>query len=167
MKLTIFLDIDGVLNHEPRTEECGDALMKYAGDLPLGGFSLLCPRCIQRLDQLIKDCYSELYYDEVDIVCSSTWRNTFTPAELTAMLTQAGDFSFELVGKTETNSLTRGQQILNYLEKRPSDAYLVLDDDIFDMQLVAHRQVVTATRTGFTAEKQREAFNLILEIQDT
>jgi hypothetical protein len=56
----------------------------------------------------------------------------------------------------------RGQQILHYIENHPCDKYIVLDDDTFDMEKVAHRQVVTKFKSGFSESKLEEAINLIL-----
>ena len=165
MKLTIFLDIDGVLNHEPETRDCGSALSKYAGDLPAGGFSLLCPSCIERLNELIICVYTEAKYTEVVIICSSTWRLYWNAIELGRMLGLAG-FDYEIGGRTTRKNGQRGQQILDYIKENPTDKYIALDDDTFDMDLVKDNQVVTNYQTGFDNKALDRAINLILELRD-
>ncbi len=165
MKLFIFLDVDGVLNHEPETEDCGDALRKFAGDMPLGGFSLLCPRCVDRLNQLVHFAYSERVYEDVKIVLSSTWRRYFDPKRFTELIGVAG-FDFVVEDRTEISTHPRGRQIKSYLYGVDEEhRFIVLDDDVHDMGLVRSNQIVTSYKRGFDNEALDKAINLILELR--
>ena len=161
MKLTIFLDIDGVLNHEPKTEDCGDR-QRMVGDR---GWVILCSACIERLNKLIGCAMTEADYSDVAIILSSTWRHYFGCKELGIVMGAFG-YNFRIDGKTARNELSRGQQILDYTKAKPTDAFIVLDDDTFDMDLVKDNQVVTDYRTGFDEQSLTEAIRLILEKRD-
>jgi hypothetical protein len=75
-------------------------------------------------------------------------------------------FEFEIAGRTPINADQRGQQILDYIKQNPTDAFIVLDDDTHDMDLVKDNQVVTNYRTGFDGKALTEAINLILELRN-
>ena len=158
MKLTIFLDIGGVLNHEPATKDCGDA-QKMVGDK---GWVILCPKCIERLNQLIVCAYTEARYESVKLVCSSTWRRYFDPKALTVILGAFG-LNYQIDDRTVISAGRRGDQILDYIAAFPTDAYIVLDDDTYDMYMVRKRHVITKYRTGFDGQAQSEAIKLLLE----
>ena len=164
MKLLIFLDVDGVLNHEPETKDCGDALRKFAGDMPLGGFSLLCPSCISRLNELVGFAKLQKFYSDVKIVLSSTWRHYFKPDKFTELAREAG-LAYEVSDSTESDSLPRGQQIINFIKKEGDCRWIAIDDDTFDMDLVKHQQVVTNYQTGFDCKALEKSIQLILDIK--
>lgn len=164
MKLYLFLDIDGVLNHEPETKDCGDSLRRFAGPEP-NGFQLLCPACVKRLNELISFAYAQRLYSDVVVVCSSTWRRYFEPHELDFKLAQAG-FDFTLSHRTRIDDKKRGDQIQDWLQLHAHEdyRYLVLDDDTHDMDLVKDNQVVTDFKTGFDNDAWYRASRLILDL---
>lgn len=156
MKLSIFLDIDGVLNHEPETKDCGKVQTRV-GHL---GWVILCKKCISRLNDLVDYLHINKKYEDIDIILSSTWRRYFEPRELSIILACFG-FKYRLAGRTAIDSLNRGQQILDYIRDNPSEHYIAIDDDVYDMDLVSHRQVVTNHRTGFNNTAYEAAIKLI------
>ena len=164
MKLTLFLDIDGVLNHNPQTPDCGNALRKFAGDNP-NGFDLICPKCVERVNKLIGAAVAYAHYDEVEIVLSSTWRRYFDSIKVDDKLGRAG-FDYHIDALTPINEKHRGQQIHDYMEDNPTDAFIVLDDDTYDMDLVKDNQIATDFKLGFDDTSLEKALKLIMEIRD-
>ncbi len=158
MKLTIFLDIDGVLNHEHDAKDC------KVGPKVMGerGWVILCKECIDRLNQLIACAITEAHYDEVDVVVSSTWRKYLDSRALGIVLSSYG-YNFTIDGATAVNDSKRGQQIVDYMKKHSTDAYVVLDDYTHDMALVTSRQTVTSYKSGFDENCLNQAISLILE----
>ena len=130
----IFLDIDGVLNHElmyTSHKEWEDRLERL-------GY----PNCmideekVLLLNQLIEDTGAK-------VVVSSTWRLSSTVEELQSILEKSG-FIGEVIGKTPylyygndgyTNSVPRGCEIHEWLYKKYGYRYkddvkfVILDDD--------------------------------------
>lgn len=126
----IFLDIDGVLNHE---------LFYRAEDQQARYERVGYPYCdidpdkVALLNVLVKDTGAK-------VVISSTWRKGKDISELQAILDWGG-FKGEIIGKTpclrlEKRSMPRGIEIYCYLEDNQDDntSYVIFDDDS-DMML--------------------------------
>ena len=158
MNITIFLDVDGVLNHTKDTKECPK--------LPWPNWKTVCQSCINRLNALCGFIHKHTQ-QEPTVILSSSWRRLFpTVYDFQCFLAEHG-YKYAIAGRTvihgeDDYADTRGQQILNHIKNHPCDRYIVLDDDTFDMQKIAHRQIVTDFKSGFTTSKLKEAINLIL-----
>ena len=124
MKL-IFLDIDGVLNHELiYREKSQDERYKEVGHPKCD----LDPKKVELLNDLI-------YNTDAKVVIISTWRKGRNIGVLQGLLEWAG-FKGEIIGITEVLTLPhaivpRGVEIYNYLEECQSTdiQYIILDDD--------------------------------------
>lgn len=156
MKLFIFLDVDGTLNHEPKTKDCGKAQHNY------GTFKILCSRCVGRLNSLVRELHT--HYDDFEFILSSTWRRIVSLKEMNALLGMAG-FQFEVTAVTSIQWKPRGEQIQDYLVGEEYYRYIVLDDDTLDMNLVKDNQVVTNYKSGFDNAALDRAIHLMLEIR--
>jgi hypothetical protein len=139
MKL-IFLDIDGVLNHQLFYEKYyKDGKNNTGVEHPLDD---LDPSRIEFLNQLIADT-------DAKVVISSTWRRYHTVEQLQGYL-EARGFKGEIIGLTPvlnigghspgkdsyTPSIPRGVEIYCYLKDNQEEnrSYIILDDDS-DMML--------------------------------
>lgn len=89
----IFLDIDGVLNHQYfYTERSGmDTMPKYP-------FSEFCPVAVKNLNQLIEATGAK-------VVVSSSWRTGRTTEQLQELLNSVG-FKGNVIGKTGNAKIT-------------------------------------------------------------
>jgi len=130
MNPLIFLDIDGVLNHQLFYEKKSQA-QRY-GDV---GHPLcdLDPDKVELLNELIKNTNAK-------VVISSIWRLGKTIGDLQLLLEKVG-FIGEIVGLTprlriKGVRIPRGVEIYNYLEDNQENntGYVILDDDS-DMML--------------------------------
>lgn len=136
----IFLDIDGVLNHQLFYEKYyKDGKNNTGVEHPLDD---LDPTRIEFLNQLIKDT-------DAKVVISSTWRKYYTVEQLQGFL-EARGFKGEIIGVTPSlgikvhknskdayiPSMPRGVEIYSYLQDNQDDnmSYVILDDDS-DMML--------------------------------
>ena len=121
----IFLDIDGVLNHEIFFRE-------RVKDPNITGE--ICKNSIKLLNYIIEKT-------EALVVVSSTWRYGRTLEELQELLDAVG-FKGEVIGKTPIlpesgDYLIRGNEILKYIIDHKDelgfyfeyDKYVILDDD--------------------------------------
>ena len=131
----IFLDIDGVLNHDNTRDR-------------IGGFLGLNPGMIKRFNRIIEAC------PDVKIVISSTWRYSYTHGVYTnfeelVQLLKARGVQGDIIGHTpfpETPApsgwitlgsswRTRGEEIRMYLKEHPEvEHFLILDDDAEGMK---------------------------------
>lgn len=129
----IFLDIDGVLNHEAfyvKRHAEQQTIIYVPKDYPLSEF---CPDAIENLNSLIEQTGAK-------VVISSTWRHGKTVEQLQEILKKVG-FKGEVIGKTpdmRNRSVFRGNEIHRWLSdnekligKSPSEYrnYVILDDD--------------------------------------
>lgn len=130
----IFLDIDGVLNHDQTADR-------------IGGYLGLNPGMIKRFNKIIEAC------PDVKIVVSSTWRHSFTHGVyedfegLVKLLKERGLLG-DIVGHTPfppdepvgwmslgRGYRSRGQEIRMYLHAHPEvEHFLILDDDTGGMK---------------------------------
>jgi len=129
----IFLDIDGVLNHN-RTRD------------RVGGFLGLNPELIRRFNRIIDAC------PDVKVVVSSTWRYCYAAgvyrdfAGLVGLLKSRG-LQGDIIGHTPfpvsagggwslgSSYRSRGNEIRDYLSSHPEvERFVVLDDDSSGMK---------------------------------
>lgn len=129
----IFLDIDGVLNHQLYYEKVKQAGFGRARNM-------LDEGSMSRLNELCKST-------EAKVVISSTWRLGKTVEQLQKILEDAG-FTGEVIGKTESlnhgkfgDCILRGNEILHWIKEHdklcadPSISYhlykryVIFDDD--------------------------------------
>lgn len=128
----VFLDIDGVLNHQSFYEKRHLGLL----NLPEHPLNEFCPDAVENLNQLISDTGAK-------IVISSTWRLGQTVAELNRIFKEVGCKS-EIFDKTpdlrrdNSDCIFRGNEIYKWLsdhrdllgsELHKFKGYCILDDD--------------------------------------
>ena len=124
MNKLIFLDIDGVLNHQSMTR---DQWRVDNGDGYLTDG--LCPRSVSNLNELTDNT-------NADIVISSTWRVGRTVDELRDVLGFAG-VTGNIIDKTpefNQRSVFRGNEIYDWMKENIEEShnfqeYVILDDD--------------------------------------
>lgn len=136
----LFLDFDGVLNHEAWLRQWHDRSVIS----PQDDSDMLDPSRIALIDRIVRETGT-------DIVISSTWRRMFILGELNRMLRDRG-LSKDIVGKTPTGSgppkylTNRGSEINVYLStslwEGEVDSFVIVDDDS-DMDPHADRLVQT------------------------
>lgn len=124
----IFLDIDGVLNHQQFYEYRKDNPEKFKELVyPLNQID---PKCVEYLNMLIEDTGAK-------IVVSSTWRINHTKEELQNILGYHG-FKGEIIDVTPNLSYegyVRGNEIKAWIDKninyedKDNFRYVILDDD--------------------------------------
>lgn len=180
--LIIFLDIDGVLNHQKWYNHRMDILDQFEGQYPKGEF---CPETIELLNKLIENTGAK-------VVVSSTWRLGRTIEELQNILNSVG-FKGEVIGTTpHFGSITlkgqasgytipRGCEIdwwlhqndfqrinwsrekqIEYLQKSKVKNYIILDDDS-DMLYNQREHYVkcNAYGDGFNQECYEKALKIL------
>lgn len=142
----IFLDFDGVLNHQ---ELFLQRHLEGGGDPD----DAIDPACVERLNRLIQETGAK-------VVVSSTWRILKTLDVLQEILDKRG-FVGELIGKTTTDDLgCRGNQIAEWLSHNEVDSFVILDDDSDMGDLIDHL-VRTDIRNGLLDEHVLEAINIL------
>lgn len=126
MEKIIFLDIDGVLNHEQFYRD----RKRHEREHPL---SELCPKSVANLNVLITETGAK-------VVISSTWRLGRTVAEIQALLEGVG-FTGEVIDCTPNlrgEGCLRGNEILKWTKDNKEllgadyynfTEYVILDDD--------------------------------------
>jgi hypothetical protein len=184
----IFLDIDGVLNHEMwyrrRFEEMD--MEKYTSKYPYYEFD---PQSIEELNRIINET-------DAKVVISSTWRIGRTVDQLQELLNNVG-FEGEIIGVTPhfiakgedindnpiSYTVPRGCEIewwleregkfqrinwspekqKEYLEKSLVKNYVILDDDSDMLYNQREHFVKTSTYSGLT----KEVANKVIKILNT
>ncbi len=126
----IFLDIDGVLNHERFYKERHIKKNKTFDNLP-HRFSQIDPECVQNLNSLCKDTQAK-------IVISSTWRSDGIEQCRNAL--EFHKFKGEILDITpnlRSDNCLRGNEILTWVKDNEAlvgpyyqfTEYVILDDD--------------------------------------
>ena len=169
--LTIFLDIDGVIATEYALDK---AWQQYLGEkwypewhkkhtnLSHPGlgmddwpFDTSCTYNIHILQRSFKNT-------KVVYVISSSWRTGRTIQELYDLFKLKGLNLNEIIGKTTSERMNRGQQILQYIKEHKIGPFLVIDDEInFDIkQHIEDKFTInTSFKTGFDSHALNQAIN--------
>lgn len=125
----IFLDIDGVLNHDAFYKERFEK--RYEEGAIAHPYSEIDPECVKNLNQLIKDTGAK-------VVISSTWRHD--GLEYCLDVLKFHGFEGEIIDITPTirsNDMVRGNEILKWMRENYKligdyfnfTEYVILDDD--------------------------------------
>lgn len=115
----LFLDFDGVLNHEKMLRRW----IRKTGDND--GIDVYSARALQKI----------LDISGADVVISSTWRKYYTDEQLKFYLSNRGCPRINIIGRTpEIFHSNRGAEIIMWLNEnhvdRVTGTYVILDDDI-------------------------------------
>ena len=133
--LTIFLDIDGVLNTHTTAKE---------------NDWLICPKLVQRLNDFIHR------KNQIDIVISSSWR--YDMKDLQFQLEGAGfKYWHKVIGKTPTHKILtkRGEQIARWIKDNDcSTPMVVIDDEVHDIVGYLPKVVILQTNPKFGISKE-------------
>jgi len=134
----IFLDIDGVLNHQIWFEKQCESKKQIDTEEQYEA-SMIDPKSVELLNKIIADTNAK-------VVISSSWRKTHTAEEIQALLDSKG-FKGEIIGLTPVlyftglkdynYSVPRGNEIKAWLEtnkgilgdKISKIKYVIFDDD--------------------------------------
>ena len=161
----IFLDIDGVLNSDTyctspeylhETRQMTDQLIMLVNH-----YVLLDPQAINRLNDLVKR-------SGAIVVLSSTWREKYSPVEITKMMQDRGaTFTVTastpvLHGKVNSSRIPRGKEIVTYIDglKEKPESFVILDDHD-DMLSLTKVLVRTTMKLGLTADDVEKALNIL------
>lgn len=121
-KMTIFLDIDGVLRTHKSDLEWS---LRLGVPIPVSVYE-------RRFDQKAISRINEVVgYTRAKIVITSSWRVKHSLEELKQILRDNG-ISNEIVGKTEIG-LNRGEEIEQYISDNEIENYVVIDDQVNDI----------------------------------
>ena len=153
----IFLDIDGVLNHDDWYVSPEFSALSTADDVELD----VDPKCTQRLIEICEKC-------DAKIVISSSWRiNMYSAAKrlergglpIELVIDGTPDFTFLCIKNID---ISRGDEIAIYLEKHPEISnYVIIDDAVnFHENQLQHFVHINA-KHGLTEEKKQEAINIL------
>jgi len=131
----IFLDFDGVIVTPPKVRSLNKG-------------------CCDNLKQII---------DETDsfIVISSCWRNLHPLDYLKRKLAEKGISRKRVIGITPRGN-NRDEEVQQWLDNNPVDAFVILDDDVFDLQEHIDKVIQTNFEVGLTgllAEKAVAVLN--------
>lgn len=147
--LTIFLDIDGVLNNEQAFHAAWEINHKV-------NVYVLDEECVRRLVTLVKACTPE-----PQIVLSSTWR--LGDRGMNTIKAKLAEYGLALHSVTpRLSGDMRGEEIAAWLAANGTERRFVILDDDSDMlpdQLPFFVQ--TATKTGLLDEHVRKATEIL------
>lgn len=151
----LFLDIDGVLNHDKwydskRMKELSPTFIRWEQEC-------FDPECVQRVNRILKETGAEL-------VVSSSWRGDPELSEI-----------FESVGLPTDYSVTpivdianwvyyehRGEEIKAFIQVFPCENYVILDDDTdFTEEQLKNHFVHCSNKDGLTEEKTNQAIKIL------
>ena len=130
----IFTDIDGVLNTINRRDWNSSSI------------------------DLFDDLCNEF---NLKVVVTSSWRVNHTKHELQRIFEYNG-LTSEIFDYTPVLNLGRGEEIQSYLTENPCDDYLILDDNIRDIESVGLKNIVKCRSwLGFTEEEYNLCKNIL------
>ena len=150
----IFLDVDGVLNNENYIVKCYNKHHKpmSMNHVPFD------PKCLNNLMILVQQI-QQLDYD-VNIILSSTWR--LNEIDYNIVDARLAEYGLSLNGKTSYIDGIRGIEIKDFLQDKCYTNFIILDDDIFDIQdYFPNNLVKTDFKTGLTKHNVRQALKII------
>lgn len=116
----IFLDIDGVLNHQHTKER-------------IHGCLGIDPIRVNRLAKIVKETGAQ-------VVLTSTWKMDWKPCTDSSELNVYGQYmvnallqeDIHIFDKTVDDGMNRGEGILTWLNNYPVESFVILDDELFD-----------------------------------
>jgi len=153
----LFLDIDGVLNHQLFYEEKNQIERHKEVGYPMCDIDF---KKIELLNQFVKDT-------RVKIVSTSTWRKNITLEGIQQLFKDAG-FKGEIIGvtsvlKMDNATMPRGVEIYEYLEScQTIDIPYVIFDDDSDMLLSQKKNFfLVDSYCGLTLNIIRKATNFL------
>lgn len=126
MNKYLFLDIDGVLNHDEWFES-----QYYKSNRDHWKVSMFDPDCVERVNRILKETGARL-------VVSSSWRCMSDLKEIFEGVGLPTEFDVTpyadmIYSKDEYHEdsevFWRGSEIKYYLERHPHSSYVILDDD--------------------------------------
>lgn len=153
----VFLDFDGVLNHE-RTKE------RYRrgtdGHVPGASLIGLDPRNVAVFNQFLEQAKAQ-------IVVSSSWRWTHSLEELRHVLAVSG-VKGQVLGMTRRRSMAnRGLEIQDWIDSNgPLQTFVILDDSSV-MGHLASRLVQTSMETGMREKHVPMGLKILSELIPT
>jgi hypothetical protein len=171
MNKYLFLDIDGVLNHDEWFESDG-----YKHHQQNWRVSMFDPKCVERVNRILKETGARL-------VVSSSWRGMCDLEEIFEGVGLPTDFEVTPYADTiysreeyheDSKVFWRGSEIKYYLERHPHSSYVILDDDcdMLDEQLphfintcgdrIYHRELYLKNDgSGLTDKCMNEAIKIL------
>lgn len=160
MKTWLFLDIDGVLNHENwYSYKDENGVENYMRDYPYSQFD---PECVERVNRILKETGAEL-------VISSSWR---TDNDLPQIFERVG-LPTSFYRTPITKDRCRGDEIYRFFLDFDTDAfngktnYAILDDDNdFDAWQKAHCLFRTAATRFDDPYKKNNGTGLTEELTE-
>lgn len=145
MPITVFLDIDGVLN-STSSEFYGLHVLRS------GMISNPDPISVSLVDYFVK-------LSDAQIVISSSWRKLYTVNELKLILKD--EFKFleydRVIGKTDSEGKLRGEEIQRYIDANNIVEYVIFDDDSDMLESQKPHFVHTKGHYGFSVFDLEEA----------
>jgi hypothetical protein len=174
----IFLDVDGVLNHEQflRRLEANHASLNHHE--PASPKRNTTCDCFKLANQIDRDAIARLNQivaaTGAKIVMSSSWRKLFDPPELHRILASHGLVA-EIIGETPdgandealraehrfTDRIFRGHEIDYWLRQHPEIKRFVILDDGGDMVMHKGRLVQTDPEDGLRDDHVARAIELL------
>lgn len=117
-RLTVFLDIDGVLNTDKTVKRTPD------------GYKGIEDSRVELLANVIDK------YGGTDIILSSDWKDMReNDDDYCYLISKLHKYGLTLLGHTKDKLYERGAGIISYLNEHPEvEEYVILDDNTFDFQ---------------------------------
>jgi len=163
----VFLDIDGVLNHEAFYRKRQEEGIHIYPTYPLSEFD---PESVSRLNYILEQTGAK-------VVMSSSWRHGRTIQELQNILEKVG-FKGELIDKTPSfkhDDCVRGNEIEKWIDdhrellgadKFRYCEYVILDDDC-DMLYTQKDNFIHVDRyVGITMQTAIRAINILKTVRE-
>lgn len=163
-KLTIFLDIDGVLNRYPDRDNLGIYLEEYERytDIFEKRYKLdwMFPPCIYAFRTYVEKL--RLSGIEVNCILSSAWRIIYSIEKMNRVFEDRGFGKNFIIDRTPSG-MTRGEEISHSIEEHSIKNYIIIDDEpchIYQKDNLYQ----TGMQTGFTEEDIDKIYNLSMNI---